>query len=68
MNKVILMGRLTRDPEMRNLTERATRQLHAIRWQLTDATSVKAMQVLTLSAVWRLAAVQSLQKSISARA
>ena len=68
MNKVILMGRLTRDPEMRNSNgERATRQLHAIRWQLTDATSVKAKRVLILSAVWRLAAVQSLQRSISIR-
>lgn len=70
MNKVILMGRLTRDPEMRNSngeSNTAIARYHAIRWQLTDATSVKAKRVLILSAVWRLAAVQSLPKSISIR-
>ena len=67
MNKVILMGRLTRDPEMRNSNGESNTAIDAIRWQLTDATSVKAKRVLTLSVALPLDAVQSLQRSISIR-
>ena len=44
MNKVILMGRLTRDPEVRySQVERILWQLRDIRWQQTEDSNVMVM-------------------------
>ena len=68
MNKVILMGRLTRDPEMRNSNGESNTAIARYTLAVDRRYKREGKRVLILSAVWRLAAVQSLQKSISARA
>ena len=59
MNKVILMGRLTRDPEVRYSA--------GIRWQLTADSAAMARTMPILSAVSLSEKAQSLQKNISVR-
>ena len=61
MNKVILMGRLTRDPEVRYS------QLPDIHWQLTAVSNVTEMQQQILSTVYLSEERQNLQRSICAR-
>ena len=63
MNKVILMGRLTRDPEVRySAGENA---LAIARY--TDGSAEMERHPLILSAVWYSDAEQSLQKNIFIR-
>ncbi len=67
MNKVILMGRLTRDPEVRYSAGENARQLPDIHWQLTADSVVTEKQLLILSAVFLSDVQQSLRRSISDR-
>ena len=66
MNKVILMGRLTRDPEVRySAGENA---LAIARYTLAvDGSAEMERHPLILSAVWYSDAEQSLQKNIFIR-
>ena len=65
MNKVILMGRLTRDPEVRySAGENALPDIH---WQLIADSVVTERQVQILSTVFLSDVQQSLRKSISDR-
>ena len=67
MNKVILMGRLTRDPEVRYGAERILLQLQDILSQLIADSKETVSRVQILSAVLHLGAMQNLQRSICAR-
>mgnify|MGYP000373352781 CR=1 FL=1 len=67
MNKVILMGRLTRDPEVRYSAGENAWQSPDIHWQLIADSVVTERQVLILSAVFLSDVQQNLRKSISDR-
>ena len=67
MNKVILMGRLTRDPEVDIRRARVQMQLPDIHWQLTAVSNVTEMQQQILSTVYLSEERQNLQRSICAR-
>ena len=70
MNKVILMGRLTRDPEVRYSQGDNPMQLPDIRWLLTvdsDGAATETRQQ-TLSDAWHSEKAGNLQRSIFARA
>ena len=67
MNKVILMGRLTRDPEVRYSTS-GDNQLAIARYTLAvDFAETETSRRQILSAAWHSAEAASLQKSISIR-
>lgn len=67
MNKVILMGRLTRDPEVRYPQGKILWRLPDIRWLLTAVSGETERQPLILSAVWLSEDRQNLQRDISVR-
>ena len=67
MNKVILMGRLTRDPEVRYSQGEQHQQSQDIHWQLTADSSVMEIRPQTLSDVWHSVNLVNLQRSISAK-
>ena len=67
MNKVILMGRLTRDPEVRYGAERILLQLQDIPLQLSADSKETVSRVQTLLAVLPSGVTQNLQRSICAR-
>ncbi len=62
MNKVILMGRLTRDPEVRYSQEKMPWQSPDIHWQLTADSVVTEKQLLILSTVFLSDGQQSLRR------
>ena len=67
MNKVILMGRLTRDPEVRYSAGEMPWQSPDIHWQLIADSVVTERQALILSSVFLSDVQQNLRKSISDR-
>ena len=70
MNKVILMGRLTRDPEVRYSQGENALAIVDTHWQLTaeiSETTVMMSRLLTLSIVLLLEKAVNLRKSISTR-
>lgn len=67
MNKVILMGRLTRDPEVRYALEGILLQLQDIPSQLIADSKETVSRVQTLLAALPSGAMQNLQRSICDR-
>lgn len=65
MNKVILMGRLTRDPEVRYSQGLSRQRFAGIAWRLTGPIAARANRKLTLSISWLLAAAVSSLANIS---
>lgn len=67
MNKVILMGRLTRDPEVRYSAGNNSMAVARYTLQLTADSAAMARTMPILLAVSLSAKAQSLQKNISVR-
>ena len=67
INKIILMGRLTRDPEVRYSQGENLQQLPDIHWLLTVDSSGKANRTQILLHAWHLERVQSSRRNISGR-
>ena len=68
MNKVFLMGRLTRDPEVRySQGEQALPSQDIQLQQIVDFVVTATARLQILSDVWHLAIRQSLQKNICAK-
>lgn len=68
MNKVILMGRLTRDPEVRYSQGESATAIAGIHWRLTEdstATTTRIQQIL--SDALHSAEARNSQRSISVK-